>query len=202
MTEDIAARLKAEWFARFDEILENGKTIPSSNLKCLELCEARCCARLGMREMNPGEIASPVVVLLPFEMEYLIQKTGVARDKFRCWPVQLSPELTIEVGMFDLGKPCPFLDGKLLCRIHSHNPLDCRTFPLLPFRDENDRLAWVLGENCPSLSYLSPRFVEAVKNVWRDLYPLIPKEWWDLYAFADTWTGWPDPHAGTDMGKP
>ena len=101
MTEDIAARLKAEWFARFDEILENGKTIPSSNLKCLELCEARCCARVGMREMSAGEIASPVVVLLPFEMEYLIQKTGISRDKFRCWLVPLTPELTIEVGMFD-----------------------------------------------------------------------------------------------------
>ena len=193
MTEDIAERLKAEWFIRFDQILENRKTIPSSNLKCLKLCQARCCPRVGMREMTNNEIASPVVVLLPFEMEYLIQKTGVSRDIFRLWPVMLTPELTIEVGMLDLGKPCPFLSEKLQCRIHAHNPLDCRTFPLLPFQDDDGKLAWLLGENCPSLSSLSSKFVEAVKRVWQDLYPLIPKEWWDLYAFADTWTGWPTP---------
>ncbi len=86
MTEDIVARLKSEWFLRFDQILANRKTIPSSNLKCLKLCQARCCPRVGMREMESSEIASPVVVLLPFEMEYLIQKTGVSRDLFRLLP--------------------------------------------------------------------------------------------------------------------
>jgi Fe-S-cluster containining protein len=201
MTEGIAERLKAEWFIRFDQILENGRTIPSSNLKCLKLCEARCCPRVGMREMETSEIISPVVVLLPFEMEYLIKKTGISGDVFRRWPITMTPELSIEVGMLDLGKPCPFLSKNLQCSIHAHNPLDCRTFPLLPFQDLDGNLAWQLGENCPSLSLLSPKFVEAVKRVWCDLFPFTPKGWWELYAFADTWTGWPIPPSGVDGGK-
>jgi Fe-S-cluster containining protein len=142
--------------------------------------------------MNPVEIASPVVVLLPFELEYLIEKTGVSRSNFRMWPTAMTPELTIEIGMLDLGKPCPFLSEKLQCLIHAHNPLDCRTFPLLPYQDANGNLEWLLGENCPSLSLLSPRFQNAVQRVWQDIYPYIPKEWWELYAFADNWTGWPE----------
>jgi Fe-S-cluster containining protein len=146
-----------------------------------------------MRSRQPSEIASPVVVLLPFEMEYLMEKTGVARDVFRLWPLAWTPEVTIEIGMLDLGKPCPFLDGKMQCRIHAHNPLDCRTFPLLPFLNYHLELEWERGENCPSLSLLSPKFVDAVQRVWQELLPVLPLAWWDLYAFADHWTGWPDP---------
>ena len=193
MTADIVARLKAEWFLRFDQILDDSKTIPSSNLKCLELCQARCCPRVGMRQMQTSILASPVVVLLPFEMEYLIEKTGVSRGLFRLWPLDLAPHVTIEIGMLDLGRPCPFLSENLQCKIHEHNPLDCRTFPLLPFQDSRGNLDWQLGENCPSLALLSPNFVDAVKRVWQELYPLIPQGWWNLYAFADHWTGWPEP---------
>lgn len=190
MAADIVERLKAEWFQRFDEILDNSRTIPLSGLKCLELCQARCCPRVGMRRMNSDEIASPVAVLLPFEMEYLIEKTGVSRSVFRRWPLDLTPEITIEIGMLDLGKPCPFLSEKMQCKIHEHNPLDCRTFPLLPFQNLRRELDWALGENCPSVEFLSPNFVAVVKRVWTDLYPLIPQAWWDFYAFADHWTGW------------
>ena len=191
MTVDFVERLKQEWFQRFDEILDNSRTIPLSGLKCLELCEARCCPRVGMRSMQASDVASPVVVLLPFEMEYLIMKTGVSRELFRRWPLALTPEITIEIGMLDLGKPCPFLKDNLQCSIHEHNPLDCRTFPLLPVLDYRGNLEWELGENCPSLNFLNPKFVEAVKDVWQDLMPHLPRAWWDLYAFADHWTGWP-----------
>lgn len=193
MTEDIVAKLKTEWFARFDQILNNSRTIPLSGLKCLELCQARCCPRVGMRQMQSDEIASPVVVLLPFEMEYIIEKTGSPRELFRRWPLALTAEITIEIGMLDLGKPCPFLTEKLQCGIHAHNPLDCRTFPLLPFQDHRGDLQWTLGENCPSLSFLSPPFVDTVKHVWQELHPLLPQAWWDIYEFADHWTGWPVP---------
>ncbi len=154
------------------------------------MCQARCCPRVGMRAMPSSEVASPIVVLLPFEMEYLIGKTGVSRYLFRRWPLALTPEATIEIGMLDLGKPCPFLKDNMQCSIHEHNPLDCRTFPLLPVLNYRRELEWVLGENCPSLALLSPKFVDAVKGVWRELLPVLPQAWWDLYAFADRWLGW------------
>ena len=198
-TEPIV-NLKTEWFQRFDRILSHNKTFACSNLKCLELCEARCCPHAKMRRMPPEEIASPIVVLLPFEMEYLIEKSGVSRALFRLWPIDLTPELRIEIGMFDLGKPCPFIKDDHMCGIHDHNPLDCRTFPLLPRLVPSNELEWSLGENCPSLTSLNPVFSEQIKRIWQDLEPVLPRIWWDLYAFADHWTGWPQPeelgHAG------
>lgn len=187
------ARLKAEWFKRLDQILSREHTIPLSNLKCLELCEARCCPRAGMRTMPAEQVASPVVVLLPFEMEYLIAKTGVAPEVFRRWPIDITPTLRIDIGILDLGKPCPFLRDDKLCGIHEFNPLDCRTFPLLPAKDFRGELEWTLGANCPSLRFLSPQFSVHMQRIWRDLAPFLPQAWWDLYAFADHWTGWPLP---------
>ncbi len=192
--------LKTEWFQRFDRILSHNKAVACSDLKCLELCEAHCCPHAKMRQMPPEEIASPIVVFLPFEMEYLIEKSGVSRALFRLWPIDLTRELRIEIGMFDLGKPCPFIKDDYMCGIHDHNPLDCRTFPLLPSLNPGNELEWSLGENCPSLTSLNPVFSEQIKRIWRDLEPVLPRIWWDLYAFADHWTGWPQPeevgHAG------
>lgn len=190
--DEFLAALKAEWFKRFAEILAD-RTVPLSNLKCLELCEARCCPRVGMRPLSPDKIASPVVVLLPFEMEYIMDKTGVSKDVFRVWPIDLTPEIRLEIGTLDLGKPCPFLQANHLCGIHEHNPLDCRTFPLLPSLDPAGSLEWTLGENCPSLAFLSPAFSEHMKRTWQELTPMIPRSWWDLYDFADHWTGYPQP---------
>ncbi len=191
MKTDRIEQLKEDWFKRFDQILEQEKSIPSSNLKCLELCQARCCPRAGMRHMQSRDIASPIVVLLPFEMEYIIEKTGVPPELFRLWSIPFDSETTVEIGMLDLGRPCPFLKENLQCGIHDHNPLDCRTFPLLPALNYRDELEWELGENCPSLSFLNPQFAEKMKRVWLDLVPVLPRAWWDLYAFADHWTGWP-----------
>ena len=189
---EILERMKREWFERFEKIIADRK-MPSSNLKCLELCQARCCPRVGMRTMPPEEIGSPLVVLLPFEMEFIIEKTGVSRDVFRIWPIDLAPGLTLEIGMLDLGKPCPFLQNDMRCGIYDKVPLDCRTFPLLPYLDPAGKLQWALGENCPSLSYLSPAFTEYMQGIWTELEPFLPRAWWDLYDFADHWTGYPQP---------
>ncbi len=191
MGKEYLEQLKQEWFERFDRILKREKTIPSSNLKCLEMCQARCCPRVGMRQMQAGQIASPIVVLLPFEMEYILEKTGVSPEAFRRWTIPLDSETSLEIGMLDLGKPCPVLKENMQCGIHSHNPLDCRTFPMLPVLNHRDELEWQLGENCPSLSLLNPHFEEYMKHLWQDLLPVLPRAWWDLYAFADHWTGWP-----------
>ena len=198
MDTSFVDRLKKEWFERLDLILSRDNTIPPSGLKCLELCEARCCPRAGMRSLSPEKIASPVVVLLPFEMEYLLEKTGASPNVFRRWPIDLTPEVSIEIGVLDLGKPCPFLRDNRMCGIHEHNPLDCRTFPLLPAQNVHGELEWSLGENCPSLHLLNPRFSEHMKRIWRELYPVLPQSWWDLYSFADHWTGWQVPTDAVD----
>jgi Fe-S-cluster containining protein len=184
-------KLKTEWFAPLGRILKREYTTPSSSLKCLELCQAHCCPHIAMRSMQAGQIASAVVVLLPFEMEYLMEKTGAPRSVFRTWPIDITPDLPLDVGILDLGKPCPFLRGDLRCGIHEHNPLDCRTYPLLPYQNYRGELQWALGENCPSLHLLNENFTSHIKSLWQQIYPSLPQSWWDLYAFADHWTGWP-----------
>lgn len=195
MSARLLVSLKAEWFQRFDKILFHNETFSPSNLKCLELCEAHCCPHAKMLQMPLGEIASPIVVLLPFEMEYLVERLGASRASFRIWPLDLTSELRIEIGMFDLGKPCPFIENDRICTIHTHKPLDCRTFPLLPSLNSSHELEWLLCESCPSLDFLNPAFSEQIKHIWQDVAPALPRAWWDFYAFADHWTGCPQPEA-------
>jgi len=144
-----------------------------------------------MREMGAEEIASPVVILLPFEMEYLMAKTGLASDAFRLWPVEMAPGTTIEVGMFDLGKPCPYLRPTLRCGIYADRPVDCQTFPLLPMLDEGGQLVWSHAEHCPSLDSFNPEYADPVRRAWADLGRALPRGWWELYRAADDWLGWP-----------
>lgn len=193
MTSDFLDTLRSEWFERLDRIVAISKVTPSSDLKCIELCTQRCCPRVDLRSKKPHEVTSSIVVLLPFEMEYLIEKTGASRDSFRRWPLALTPDVTIEIGMFDLGKVCPFLTENLQCSIYEFYPLDCRTYPLLPVLNDHRELEWELSTTCPSRLLLNPKFGETVKGIWQELTTVLPQAWWDLYAFADHWKGWPEP---------
>lgn len=193
MTAEFIAQLKSEWFGRLDRIIETSRKLPSSDLKCIELCFQRCCPRVELRQKPPQAVVSSIVVLLPFEMEYLMEKTGASRTAFRRWPLAWTPDATIEIGMFDLGKTCPFLTDNLQCSIYEIYPLDCRTYPLLPVLNHRREMEWELSGTCPSVSLLNPKFGENVKEIWQELMPVLPQAWWDLYAFADHWKGWPEP---------
>ena len=153
-----------------------------------------------MRTMDPEQIASPVVVLLPFEMEFLTQRTTISNGAFRRWPVELTSEVMIEVGMMDLGKPCPFLQPNFHCGIYNRKPIDCQTFPVLPYLDASGQLAWDVAESCPSLATLNPAFVEQIQGIWRELHAHLPAAWWALYDWADDWTGWPPPEEDARAG--
>ena len=199
MTAGFIAQLKSEWFERLDRIIDNSKTIPSSDLKCIELCHERCCPRVDLRLKPQHKVISSIVVLLPFEMEYLMERTGASRNAFRRWPLAWTPDVTIEIGMFDLGKTCPFLTENLQCSIYQIYPLDCRTYPLLPVLNDRRELEWELSDTCPSAMLLNPKFGEGVKLIWQELLPMLPQAWWDLYAFADHWKGWPNPTESRDV---
>lgn len=198
MTDAFIAQLKSEWFERLDRIIAASKTLPSSDLKCIELCHQRCCPRPELRLKSSHEVMSSIVVLLPFEMEYLMEKTGASQKVFRRWPLAWTHDVTIEIGMFDLGRTCPFLTGDLQCSIYEFYPLDCRTYPLLPYMDYRRELQWELSDTCPSAARFNPVVAAAVKRFWQDLVPYLPQAWWDLYDFADHWKGWPEPAENRD----
>jgi hypothetical protein len=153
-----------------------------------------------MREMDLSQVASAVVVLLPFEMEYLMAENGVRAAAFRRWPIEIEPGVIADVGMFDLGRVCPFLDADLRCGAYDKRPIDCWTYPLLPSLNGSGYLHWEYGLQCPSVSTFNPVFVREVKKVWHHLWRALPRQWWDLYRAADDWTGWP-PVEEKDTGE-
>ncbi len=152
-----------------------------------------------MRKMDPEQIASPVVVLLPFEMEFLAERTRISNGAFRRWPVEVAPGVTIEIGMMDLGKPCPFLQADFRCAIYNSKPVDCQTFPILPYLDPSGRLVWEIEAGCPSSETLNPMFVEQIQGIWTGLNAHLPAAWWELYDWADDWTGWPPEERPRDV---
>ncbi len=141
--------------------------------------------------MDPQQVVCPVVVLLPFEMEFLMERTGVSAEAFRRWPIEIAPGVTIDIGMWDLGKPCPFLQDNFQCGIYNEKPVDCQSFPLLASLDPSGQLAWSYEEKCPSLETLNEAFAAQIRAMWEELLPVLPQTWWKLYQAADDWTGWP-----------
>lgn len=186
-------RLQSEWFTLLNKILQRRLALPPTGLRCLTRCESLCCPRIQMRKMDPGRIASSVVVLLPFEMEFLTGYKAASNGAFRRWPIELAPSLTVEIGMMDLGKPCPFLQPDFHCAIYNRKPVDCQTFPVLPYLDASGQLAWDVEKSCPSLDTLNPAFVQQIQEIWIELNAHLPAAWWALYEWADDWTGWPPP---------
>ncbi len=133
-----------------------------------------------MREMSPEQFASGTMVLLPFELEYLLEKTDVAVtvDDFNTWPLEISPGLIIQVGRVDLQKPCPFLQPNFYCRVYEHRPLDCWSFPLIPIIDPiNGQPTLQYGPNCPSLSTLNPAFEAQLRSIWAEVFHVLPLKW-------------------------
>jgi len=195
--QDSAEKLKQEWFARLTQLNSLYRALPPTGLQCLTGCSALCCPRIQMRDMRLDQIASPVVLFLPFEMEYIIEKTGISVDAFRRWPVKMAPGVLIDVGMFDLGRPCPFLETDLRCRIYGERPVDCQSFPLLPVLDPTGQLVWKDVQRCPSLASFNSAFREQIQQVWIELNEVLPGGWWELYYEAGAWTGWPLPRDPT-----
>jgi Fe-S-cluster containining protein len=181
----VTDQLKQEWFARLERLIAVCEALPPSGMRCLTHCTAMCCPRVKMRHMNRNEIASPVVVLLPFEMEYIIEHVGGEPGNFRLMPVELSGDVSIQVGMLDLSNPCPFLRPDFRCGIYDRRPFDCRTFPLLPRLNAFGHIAWDYGQNCPSLHSINPAFDRQIRAVWEELHEILPRTWWELYLMAE-----------------
>ena len=195
--QDSLEELKQEWFARLVRVNSLCRALPPTGLQCLTHCPTNCCPRIQMRAIRPEQRPCSVLVFLPFEMEYIIEKTGISRNAFRRWPVTMANGLLIDVGMFDLGKPCPFLASDLRCGIYEDRPVDCYSFPLLPILDPDGELTWKYEQRCPSLATLNPAFRDPAQRIWTELFEVLPRGWWALYHEAGHWTGWPRPYDPT-----
>ena len=66
--------LRKFWFKKIED-LHNAAEQKSPQLECATLCTARCCPQFKASK-PPGYIVSHVAIMLPFEMEYIFEKTG------------------------------------------------------------------------------------------------------------------------------
>lgn len=161
--------LQAEWFERLETLHQ--RTVGESGLACATRCTARCCPHAAMAAQPPAYTVSHVAIMLPFEMEYLQVKTGVAPARLQHIAVEIAPGLVHDVGFATVATPCPFLAADFRCNAYPFRPLDCRSFPLTPVFGPDSALDFRLTASCPSVDTFLPAYQERLKAIWRDLLP-------------------------------
>ena len=177
--KNLVSLLRTEWFRRLDAL--GGATAGESGLECAWLCTGRCCPHAAMATREPAYTVSHVAIMLPFEMEYIIARTGVDPARFRRTPAEIAPGVVVDIGSFDIEMPCPFLTDDFQCRGHAFRPLDCRSFPLVPVFGAGGELTFRLETGCPSLDTFSPAYQARLKAAWQDLLPHLSADYRTVY---------------------
>ncbi|PLX80000.1 MAG: hypothetical protein C0616_09450 [Desulfuromonas sp.] len=175
--EDVAA-LRSAWFQRIDHLQQI--VTENAGLECATRCTARCCPK-STAIQDPAQAVGHVAIMLPFEREYLLAKTGIPQEKLQYAPLELSPDVNIGVGFITSAKPCPFLTADHGCSIHAIRPLDCRSFPLIPFFCSDGSIAFRVDIECPSAKTISAAFQARLMEIWRNLLPDMPMSYRMLY---------------------
>ncbi|MBC8445566.1 MAG: YkgJ family cysteine cluster protein [Chloroflexi bacterium] len=178
-TKNLVPLHRAEWFRRLDAL--GGATAGESGLKCASLCTGRCCPHAAMATREPAYTVSHVAIMLPFEMEYIVARTGVHPARFRRTPAKIAPGVVVEIGSFDIEMPCPFLTDDFQCWGYAFRPMDCRSFPLVPVFGDGGELTFRLGTGCPSLDTFSPAYQARLKAAWRNLLPHLSADYRAVY---------------------
>lgn len=125
-------------------------------------CQSVCC---------PGGGRDIVMVLLPGEKEYL-RSIGIRFHNVKRWKRQI-----------EYVDKCPFSKNGL-CKINSTNPIDCRTFPVIP-STLNGVVMSVISSRCPRSDKLEPTYQQTVESVWTDIFAEMSQSWKDAFVDFD-----------------
>ena len=80
------------------------------------------------------------------------------------------------IGRFD--PDCKyFTQGK--CGIHEIRPIDCRSFPIIPYF-EKGKMNFLLTYFCPAAKSVDKTFIQQTIKMWKDANP--PAEWLKEYS--------------------
>jgi Fe-S-cluster containining protein len=175
----LISQLRAEWFRRLEAL--GRATAGDSGLECASRCTGRCCPHEAMATREPAYTVSHVAIMLPFEMEYIIEETGVDPARFRRTPAEIAPGVVVEIGSFDIERPCPFLTDDFQCRGRTFRPMDCRSFPLIPVFGAGGELTFRLEASCPSLDTFLPAYQMRLKAAWQELLPHLSADYRAAY---------------------
>jgi len=176
--KETVASLRTTWFHRIEHLHQT--VTENSGLECAARCTARCCPK-STTIQDPVHAVGHVAIMLPFEREYLLSKTGITQEQLQYAPLEITPDINIDIGYITSAKPCPYLTADHECGIHSIRPLDCRSFPLIPFFNLDGTIAFRVDIECPSAKTLSAAHQEKLIGVWTDLLPELPMNYRILY---------------------
>lgn len=137
-------------------------------IDCPNRCDGRCETRMP-----------ETVLFLPYELEYILEKAGLAVEQN---PFQVVTLPSGCYGMMDYHRHCPFLIPKA-CGIRPFRPLDCRSFPIYPrFSDSpEEHPEFFVSTYCPLKADLSSRYIDCIIEAWRILFPWLPPDWRAFY---------------------
>ncbi|HNT74414.1 MAG TPA: YkgJ family cysteine cluster protein [Anaerolineae bacterium] len=173
------AALQAAWWQRLEKLHQRAEG--ASGLACAARCTARCCPHAAMATQPPAYTVSHVMIMLPFEMDYILAKTALDPARLRKISVEIAPGLVHEIGFANVATPCPFLTADFRCGAYRFRPLDCRSFPLTPVFGMDGALDFRLTTTCPSLDTFAHAYQEQLKTVWRDLLPHLSMAYREVY---------------------
>ena len=179
MASMLNSSLQAVWFKRL-EVLDRA-TSGQSGLQCATRCTARCCPHAAMGTREPTYTVSGVAIMLPFELEYIAERTGMNLACFRRIPVAVAPGGVVEIGAMDIEMLCPFLTDDFRCSGYAFRPMDCRSFPMTPVFGTGGELTFRLASECPSLDTFSPDYQTRLKAVWREILPHLSADYRTFY---------------------
>jgi Fe-S-cluster containining protein len=168
--------LREGWFALLAQIYQETEA-RVSELPCFDYCPDSICER------------DEKVFFLPFEMEFIAERTGLdLKSTGAFWRLKI-PVLSgsadgqsVSIGLKDRHRICPFLNEDNACALHRNRPFDCRSFPLLPTFYSDGSTSFELREYCPLVQVLDLKyFIELYKRLWGFLSPRLPMGWKYLY---------------------
>ena len=170
--------VRSDWFQQIETL--HSSITEASGVECATCCSARCCPKAK----TAGPIDEPVghvAIMLPFELEYILSKTNIDPEKLQHTQIEFSSDTTLNIGFMTCAVPCPFLTPDNQCGIYEFRPLDCRSFPLIPFFNEDGSIRFYVDEVCPSAITFSPAYAEELKQIWKALLPRLPMSYRSLY---------------------
>jgi Fe-S-cluster containining protein len=110
---------------------------------------------------------------------YLPQEAEEISKKLNINPKELGKKSN--KGYYYIGKDDPdciyFQKGR--CEIHKLRPLDCRSFPIVPFYN-NGKTKFILTSFCPAVNTITRKDIEQVIALWKEANP--SKEWLKEYS--------------------
>ena len=111
------------------------------------------------------------VMYLPGEAEKIAKKLGITPDKLG----KKSKQGFYYIGKND--KDCIYLqNGK--CQMYELRPLDCRSFPIVPFYDK--KMRFMLINFCKAAETIDKDFIEKTINEWKKAKP--SEKWLKEYS--------------------